>query len=105
MPAPERLVCVSEVRFQGAVKMGNVEMILKLMPQSPDIDLEEVKVEIKEKLPETRDMQEEPIGFGLSALKVLVVVPDEAGATDRVEDTLKAINGIESVDIIHTSLS
>ena len=85
--------------------MGNVDLILKLMPESPDVDLKKLGETIREKIPETRDIKEEPIGFGLSALKVLVIVPDEKGAPDRVEQTLASLEGIESVEVIHTSLS
>ena len=85
--------------------MGNVDLILKLMPASPDIDLTKLAETIREKIPETRDIKEEPIGFGLSALKVLVIVPDKEGAPDRVEQTLASLEGIESVEVIHTSLS
>jgi len=94
-----------EMRVKGAVIMGHVEMILKIMPESPDIDLAAMTATIRDQVPQTRDVKEEPIGFGLSALKVLVVVPDEAGRPDEVEATLKAIEGVESVEVIHTSLS
>jgi elongation factor 1-beta len=91
--------------IQGAVSMGNVEMIIKIMPESPDIDLATMTAAIRERVPQTKDVKEEPIGFGLSAIKVLVVVPDEAGRTDAVEATLNTIEGVESVEVIHTSLS
>jgi elongation factor 1-beta len=93
------------MRIQGALSMGNVEMIIKIMPESPDIDLATMTATIREKIPQTKDVKEEPIGFGLSALKVLVVVPDEAGRTDEVEATLNAVEGVESIEVIHTSLS
>jgi elongation factor 1-beta len=96
---------MQEVRIQGALSMGNVEMIIKIMPESPDIDLAAMTATIREKIPQTKDVKEEPIGFGLSALKVLVVVPDEAGRTDEVEATLNAVEGVESIEVIHTSLS
>jgi elongation factor 1-beta len=105
LQTPEYPLRMQEMRIQGAVSMGNVEMIIKIMPESPDVDLAAMTATIREQVPQTRDVQEEPIGFGLSALKVLVVVPDEAGRTDEVEATLNAIDGVESVEVIHTSLS
>ena len=85
--------------------MGDVAIIFKLMPESPEIDLEAMQAQIREKIPETKDMQKEPIGFGLSALKVLVVVPDGAGNQERVEDVLNNLEGIASVEIVSNTLT
>jgi len=64
--------------------MGDVALIIKVMPESPDIDREELKKTIRATIPKTQDIQEEPIGFGLVALKVVVVVPDAEGLFCRV---------------------
>jgi elongation factor 1-beta len=91
--------------IQGTVKMGDVAIILKIMPESPDIDLEELKQMIRSRVPETQDIAEDPIGFGLSALKVAVVVPDSEGATDVIEETLRSLDGVSSAEIISLTLT
>ena len=83
--------------------MGNVALILKIMPESPDVDLAALKAAIKEKLP-VKDLVEEPIGFGLVALKIAVVVPDQAGAPDEVEKALSGLEGVGSAEIIESTL-
>jgi elongation factor 1-beta len=85
--------------------MGDVAIIFKIMPESPEIDLEAMKVTIKEKLPETQDFQIEPIGFGLSSLKIAVVVPDSGGATEEAEEILGSIEGVASVEIASLTLT
>jgi elongation factor 1-beta len=84
--------------------MGDVALIIKVMPESPEVNREDVKKEIRAKLPRVQDIQEEPIGFGLVALKVVVVVPDAEGQTDAAEATLNSIPGIERAEIIGSTL-
>jgi elongation factor 1-beta len=91
------------MRVPGAITMGNVVLILKVMPESPDVDREALKEAIRAAAT-ADDIQEEPIGFGLVALKVAVVVPDRAGAPDEVERALQKIEGVGSVDIIESTL-
>ncbi|KAF1078577.1 elongation factor 1-beta [Methanogenium sp. MK-MG] len=85
--------------------MGEVAVIIKIMPKSPDVDLEALKVSIKEKLPGTQDMVVEPIGFGLSSLKVAIVVPDAEGTTEEAEATLRGLEGVESAEIVSVTLT
>jgi len=84
--------------------MGDVALIIKVMPESPDVDREEIKKAIRAKLARVQDIQEEPIGFGLVALKVVVVVPDAEGQTDAAEAALNSIPGIERAEIIGSTL-
>ena len=83
--------------------MGNVALILKIMPESPDVDREALKEAIRAAVT-ADDIQEEPIGFGLVALKVAVVVPDKAGAPDEVEAALRDLKGVGSAEIIESTL-
>jgi elongation factor 1-beta len=85
--------------------MGDVAVIIKIMPESPEVDLEALKVTIKEKLPGTMDMVVEPIGFGLSSLKVAIVVPDAEGSTEEAEATLRTLEGVESAEIVSVTLT
>ncbi len=82
--------------------MGDVVATIKLMPENPEIDLEKVKEEIIKSIPEGTEfhkIEEEPIAFGLVALKVMVVVGDEEGGTEKVEENLSKVDGIGSVEV------
>jgi len=85
--------------------MGSVALILKVMPESPDIDLEAMKVAMRAKVPSIQDIQEEPIGFGLKALKVMAVVSDQGGETDALEEALSTIEGVERAEIVELTLT
>ncbi len=101
---PERSVHM-HLRIQGAMNMGDVAIIFRILPESPDVDLAALKEAIKEQLPGVQDMQEDPIGFGLSAIKVAIVVPDSEGATEGAEETLRGIDGVESAEIVSLTLN
>ncbi|MFA6364631.1 elongation factor 1-beta [Methanoregula sp.] len=85
--------------------MGSVVAILRVMPESPEVDLEKLKSALKEKLPGIKDIQEEPIGFGLKALKLAVIVNDAGGETDAIEGKLNSIPGVERAEIIEVTLN
>ena len=52
--------------------MADVALILRVMPKSPDIDLEQLKDTIRNSVANVHDIQEEPIGF--SCLRMGAVV-------------------------------
>ena len=80
--------------------MGEVILVLKVMPKSPDV-LESLKEELQ-KLEPNR-LEEEPIGFGVSALKFTKVVPDEGGAQEKLEESIRAIEGVGDVEVVMAS--
>jgi elongation factor 1-beta len=82
--------------------MGDVAATMKVMPQSPDVDLDALKERLAESLPEgaeIRGSDTDDVAFGLVALLLSVVVPDDAGGTDAVEDAFAAVEGVESVSV------
>ena len=68
--------------------MSDVAAILKVMPESPEIDLEALKETIKNTIDADsfERIEEEPIGFGLIALNVTIVVDDGEGGTEPAEE-------------------
>ena len=81
--------------------MSDVAAILKVMPESPEIDLEALKETIKNTIDaDSFDrIEEEPIGFGLIALNVTIVVDDGEGGTEPAEEALAALDEIQSVEV------
>ena len=85
--------------------MSNVIVTLKIMPKSPEIDLDKVKSSVKEEIKnftgETETKTEiEPIAFGLKALKMMFVMDESKGATDALEEKIKALEGVQSVEAV-----
>lgn len=85
--------------------MGSVAVIMRVMPESPEVNLEQLKKALKQKLPGIQEMKEEPIGFGLKAIKLIAVVNDAGGETDAVEKSLNEVAGVERAEIIEVTLT
>ena len=77
--------------------MGQVAITLKVMPESPEVDIGRLKEEIRNSV-DVKEIKEEPIGFGLVALKVLIVLQDSTGGTDMIEKLISEISGVASVN-------
>jgi elongation factor 1-beta len=85
--------------------MGSVAVIVRVMPESPEVNLEELKSALKARLPGIQDMVEEPIGFGLKAIKLAAVVNDAGGETDAIEGMLNKVPGVERAEIVEVTLT
>ena len=82
--------------------MGKVAAKMKVMPQSPDVDLDDLQDRLENALPEGASISRvdrEDVAFGLVALFPTVLIPDEAGGTDAVEDAFADVEGVESVAV------
>lgn len=74
---------------------------LRVLPESVDVDLGALKTEITnaiDKLCKINEIKEEEIGFGLSALMFSVIVPDEEGKIDSVENAISSVKNVSQVD-------
>ena len=68
--------------------MGSYVMRFKVLPEDTTTDLQKVVESVASVLPpdsKIRSHKIEPIAFGLSAVIVDIVVPEEEGALDKVE--------------------
>jgi elongation factor 1-beta len=82
--------------------MGKVAAELKVMPESPEVDLDELQERLEQVLPEgakINGFKRDDVAFGLVALLPTVIVPDDAGGTDAVEDAFEDVEGVESVSV------
>ncbi len=82
--------------------MGEVLTTMKIMPDSPDIDLEAIKETIKSSMPEgaeIHDIAEEPIAFGLVAVILQFITEDGEGGSEPVEEMVSGIEGVASIEI------
>ncbi len=82
--------------------MGEVLTTMKIMPDSPDVDLEAIKATIKDSMPEgaeIHDIAEEPIAFGLVAVILNFIAEDGEGGSEPVEEMVSGIEGVASIEI------
>lgn len=81
---------------------GIVAVIVKIMPSSPETDLEEIKKLAKQAV-ESEGAQnisftEDPIAFGLKAVMLKMAWPEEK-STELIEEMLAKIENVSSVQI------
>ena len=82
--------------------MGKVAAKIKVMPNSPEIDLDALQERLEESLPEgarINGFERDDVAFGLVALLPTVIVPDDAGGTEAVEEAFTDVDGVESVAV------
>ncbi len=82
--------------------MANVVMKIKVMPTGVDVDLDAVAEKVREVAPEKveiRDVGIQPIAFGLKALIVAAVMPDEGNIGDEFVEKIRGIEGVESAEV------
>jgi len=84
--------------------MAKVVVTLRIMPQSTDVNLSEIESEAKGKIIDFCNSNEfkthiEPIAFGLKALNILFVMDEGKGSTEKLENIINQINGVESVEV------
>ncbi|MFB6309874.1 MAG: elongation factor 1-beta [Salinirussus sp.] len=82
--------------------MGKVAAAIKVMPESPDVDLDALQERLERSLPEgakINGFERDDVAFGLVALIPTVLVPDEAGGTEAVEEAFAGVDGVESVSV------
>jgi elongation factor 1-beta len=82
--------------------MGKVAAKIKVMPQDPEIDLDDLEDRLEGVLPEGAEIngfERDDVAFGLVALLPTVIVPDESGGTEAVEEAFAEVDGVESVNV------
>ena len=97
------LVVVLKVLTE-VIFVANVIITLKIMPSSPDIDLDSIQEKALEKIKgfagdkETK-VELEPIAFGLKAINILFVMDESKGSTESLEDSISNLDGVQSVEV------
>ena len=82
--------------------MGEVLTTMKIMPDSPEVDLDAMKATIIDSMPEgaeIHEISEEPIAFGIVAVILSFITDDGEGGSEPVEEMVSAIEGVASIEI------
>lgn len=82
------------------IGIGEVICVYRVLAESQD-GFASVKKSL-EKLRPNR-LEEEPIAFGLKALKFTIIIPDGPGKVEELENKLNSIKGVGSVENLITS--
>ena len=95
--------------FRGhkAIPMGDVAVILKILPTDVELEIEHIKDQVLAKVKpicEINKVEINEVGFGLKAIKLQVIVPDQEGKIDQVEQAISSVEGVGQVDTEEVTL-
>jgi len=85
--------------------MGTALVRMKIMPNSPDVNLNQIKIEAEKIIKNAAEsrmkitFEEEPIAFGLKAVIAQFAI-DESKEIDPIQEKLKNIKNVSSIEII-----
>lgn len=85
--------------------MTNAIVTLKIMPESPESDLDSIRDESLKFIEDfagkgDTKVEQEPIAFGLKALKIIFIMDESIGSTDALEEKIAKLDHVNSVDVI-----
>jgi len=88
----------------GLIKMADVVITFKIMPEGLDVDLNKIVNSIKKVVKkfggDVGRVEEEPVAFGLKALKIIFVIDENKGSTDELEEEISKLKGVKSVNVV-----
>lgn len=87
--------------------MGQAVVTFKVMPESPEVDLDSLEDYAKEQIQEQYEPSElkvkrEPVAFGLKSLVIQFTMDEEQGNTDDLEATMndhEDVRNAETTDV------
>ncbi len=83
--------------------MAKVLVVVKVFPEDTSVNLDELKRSIAKTLPPGYEIvrsDEEPIAFGLKALKLYVVMEElTEGGTSKLEEVLRQVPGVSEIEV------
>jgi elongation factor 1-beta len=86
--------------------LGSYVIRLKLLPEDTTTDHQKLVESVKSLLPasaQLRSQRIEPIAFGLSAVIVDVVTPEEEGMVDKIEEAVSKAPLVSQYEVIGVS--
>ena len=83
--------------------MADVIITIKIMPDSPETDLDSLSAQASEKIltfgGEVGKTLIEPVAFGLKSLIIMFVMDEAKGATDPLEEEISNLEGVNSCEV------
>lgn len=87
--------------------MAEVAMTFSVLPENSEDDVDVLSQGIRKVLDgkcRVVGITKKELAFGLKSLQLVVIVKDEGGQQDMVEDAVRTIKGIGQIDIEDSSL-
>ena len=87
-------------------KVGQISLLMRVMPEDPSVDLKKVEANVKKALPKDCTLEGtevKPFAFGLKALICKIHVPDVEGNADKIEEALRGVPQVQGVEFVNMS--
>lgn len=86
------------------MNLANAIVTIKMMPESPEVDLKGVEEKALALIKEFNDESQtrvsiEPVAFGLKSVNITFVMDESLGSPDVLEEKLAAIQGVNSAEV------
>ena len=83
--------------------MGTAIVTLRIMPESPEIDLKHLETEALKLITEFSDDRPKrvditPVAFGLKSVNIVFLMDEKKGGTDALEEKISKVEGVQSVE-------
>tara|TARA_Y100000034_G_C6898815_1_gene415008 strand:+ start:1742 stop:2020 length:279 start_codon:yes stop_codon:yes gene_type:complete len=83
--------------------MAQVAVIMKVVPGSPDADFSKISEECVKIIKDWSEasevkIEEEPLAFGLKAIKLIFLMDEKKGDTDPLESLLQKVDGAQTIE-------
>jgi len=82
--------------------MSEVIITFRIMPESPETNLEDLQKKCEElisKVGEVGKVEIKPIAFGLKELDIYAVMDESKGSPDALEEELSNLDGVNRAEI------
>lgn len=87
--------------------VARIAVLIRVLPEDAETKPEVLYKSIAEKLPkkyEVAQYQSEPIAFGLEALRLVVLMPEDVeGGTEEIESIILSVPGVSQVDVLNVT--
>ena len=88
--------------------MANVIVTIKIMPESPEVNLDDIQVKALELIKNfagegDTKVTQEPVAFGLKSLNIIFIMDEAKGSTESLEDQIQDLEGVNSVEVTDVS--
>ncbi len=83
--------------------MGEVAIQVKVMPDTPEVDLKKLSDRITSVVSDNGRVytcEVQPIAVGLKALLITFIVEDKEGGSEALEEAIASLDEVESVRVV-----
>jgi elongation factor 1-beta len=86
--------------------MARLVARIRILPADAEINTDDVAKAIRTAIPTGMELKahaKEPIAFGLNALVGDFLLDDSEGQMDKLEDAIKAVQGVGEIEVVNIS--